>query len=68
LTEFGAQRFQNGAGAGHFHPAQLQPFKLVKQIAARVRRQLLQKLRNPIGLLHDTQFSCNSSVEAFARS
>jgi hypothetical protein len=56
LSEFRAQFFHDRRGARHCCVAGLQPFEFSQKAIASQRRQSLQKILNPIGFWHDTQF------------
>ena len=56
FAKLSSQAFQEWRGARYFGTAGLQAFKLDEKATARLRRQPLQKVTNPIDLIHDTRF------------
>jgi hypothetical protein len=56
LSEFRAQFFHDRRGARHCCVAGLQPFEFSQKVIASQRRQSPQKILNPIGFWHGTQF------------
>src|SRR6202008_325878 len=57
LAKLRAQGLEQGGAARHLDAAKLQPLKFIEQIAARLWRQSLQVVCDPVGLQHGTQFS-----------
>jgi hypothetical protein len=56
LAKLRAQAFQERRCAWYVGAAGFQAFKLDEKATTRLRRQPLQIVTNPIGLIHDTRF------------
>ncbi len=56
LAKFRAQFFHDRRAARQCRAAGLQPFEFCQKVIARQRRQSPQKILNPIGFRHGTQF------------